>query len=174
MTARQRWTLTICGLVLLAGAMPALAQPREHGPGRGHGPGFMDGHRLEHLALRLELSDAQREELRAAFEARFEAGAAAREELRAARQALDEQIHAASFDEGAIREAAGALAALEVDMAVERARQAQKMREILTPEQLAELEEMRGEGRRFGRRGGPRGRGFRGPGGPGGSPPVGE
>ncbi len=167
MTPRHPLTIAICGLALLAVALPALAQPKGDGP-RGGGRGFMDGHRLEHLALRLELSDGQREELREAFKARFEAGAEVRQGLFDARRALQEQIHTASFDEAAIRQAAGALAALEADMAVERARQAQKMRQILTPEQLAELEEMRGDRQRFGRRG-PRGRG-RGFGGP---PPVG-
>lgn len=173
MTVKQRWTtLTICGLALLVAALPAVAQPRGHGPGRG--PGFMDGHRFEHLAERLDLSEGQRADLRQAFTARFEEGAEGRRGLFEARQELDAQIHAESFDEAAIREAAGVLAALEAEMAVERARQVQKMHEILTPEQLAQLEEMRGEGRRFGRHRGPRGGGFRGPGGPDGPPSVGE
>ena len=168
MTKRHRLTIIIGGLALLLAALPALAEPRGHGRGGGPGgPGLMDGHRLEHLALRLELSDGQREELRQAFADRFEAGAETRRALFEARRALGEQIHADSFDEAAIRQAAAAVAALEADMAVERARGAQQLRQILTPEQLAELEQMRDERgeRRFGRRGprGPRGRGFDGP-----------
>ena len=158
MTRKHRLMIAICGLALLAAALPALAQPGGHGPHGGSGPGGMDHHRLEHMAQRLELSDGQREELKEAFAARFETGAETRRGLSEARQRLDDQIHAASFDEAAIRKAAGALAALEAEVAVERARQAQKMRQILTPEQLAKLEEMRGERRRFERRG-PRGRG---------------
>ena len=169
MTQRHRLTIAFGGLLLLATALPALAQPPGHGP-HGGGRGAMDGHRLEHLALRLELSDGQREALREAFRDRFEGGAEARRALFEARRALAERVHAETFDEAAIREAAGVVAALESDAAVERARQAQKLRQILTPEQLAELEEMRGErrGHRFGRRG-PRGRG-----GFGGPPPAGE
>lgn len=164
MRPRQRWTIAAGGLALLFMALPALAQGRGHGHG---GPGGMDRHRLEHLALRLELSDGQREELRQAFEERHEVGAETRRALFDARQALREQIHADSFDEPAIRRAAAAVAALEADMAVERARQAQKLRAILTPEQVAELDRLRAERgergeRRFGRRG-PPGRGFDGP-----------
>jgi Spy/CpxP family protein refolding chaperone len=163
MRPRHQLTIAICGLLLLAAALPALAQPPGHGH-RGHGPGGMDGHRLEHLALRLELSDGQREELEASFKSRFEAGAEARRALFEARRALADQVRAEIFDEAAIREAAGVLAALEADAAVTRAKHAQQLRQILTPEQLAELKEMRderGEGR-FGRRG-RRGRGFGGP-----------
>lgn len=167
MTPRRRLTIALSGLLLLAASLPALAQPPGHGPHRG-GPGGRDGHRLEHLALRLDLSDGQREELRQAFDERFEAGAEARRAMFEARRALAEQIHAESFDEAAIRAAADVVASLEADAAVERARQAQKLRQILTPEQYAELEQMRGERRqRFGRRG-PRGPGFDGP------PPAGE
>ena len=176
MRPRHRWTIALCGLALLFGALPSLAQPpghgHMHGHGRGGGPGGMDGHRLEHLALRLELSDGQRAELRQAFEARFEAGAETRRALFEARQELRRQIHADGFDEEAVRQAAAAVAALEADAAVDRARQAQKLRQILTPDQVAELERMRDERgeRRFGKRG-PRGGRFGGRG-PGGPPPA--
>ncbi len=172
MTLRHRLTIPILGLMLLAAALPAMAQPAKRGS-HGRGPGAMDGHRLEHLALRLELSDGQREELRQAFGEGFEDGAEVRRALFDARRALAERIHAETFDEAAIREAAGAVAALEADAAVGRAQQAQKLRQILTPEQLAEFEEMRaaGPGRRSGRGGhrGHRGHGFGGP-----PPPAGE
>ena len=165
MKRENRLTIALCGLVLLAAALPALAQPRGHGK-RGGGPGEMGAHRLEHIAQRLELSDGQREELKELFVARFETGAEGRRGIGEARQALEDRISADAFDEAAIRKAAGVLAALEADGAVDRARQAQRMRAILTPEQLVKLEEMRGERRRGGR--GSRGRGFGGP------PPAGE
>ncbi|MFQ5350803.1 MAG: Spy/CpxP family protein refolding chaperone [Thermoanaerobaculia bacterium] len=166
MTPRHRSTIAICGLILLTASLPALAQgrgDRRHGRGRGG----MDGHRLEHLALRLELSDGQREELKELFAAGFETRTEARRNMFEARRALAEQIRAEAFDEAAIRKAAAAVAALEAERAVERALQTQKIRQILTPEQLAEFKGMRGERRRFERRG-RRGGGFGGP------PPVGE
>lgn len=164
MTPKPRLTLAICGVALLAAALPALGMPP--GRGRGGGPGgpaFMDGHRLEHLALRLELSDGQREQLKEMLAARFDAGFEAHRTMFEARRELQERIHAETFDEAAVREAAAAVAALEADAAVARARVVQELRRILTPEQLAELEEMRENRGRFPRRG-PRGRG---PGAPG-------
>ncbi len=174
MTPRYRLTMAICGVALLAAALPALAQPPAPGPHGPHGggPGLMDGHRFEHFAERLDLSEGQRDELRQALEAAAEEGREARRGLFAARRALAEQIHAAAFDEAAIREAAATVAAFEADLAVERARRAQEMRRILTPEQFAQLQEMRDERRHSGRRG-PRGRGFRGPREFGGPPPAG-
>ncbi len=175
MTTRHRLTMAICGVALLAAALPALAQPPARGPHGPHdgGPGFMDGHRFEHLAERLDLSEGQRDALRQALEDGAAEGREARRGLFEARRALGEQIHAEVFEEAAIREAAAAVAAFEADLAVERARHAQEMRRILTPEQLAQLQEMREERRQSGRRG-PRGRGFRGPREFGGPPPVGE
>ena len=174
MTPRHRLILSLCAVVLLTAAVPALAERGGRGPWGG-GPGFMDGHKLEHLAQRLELSDGQRDALKEALVARYEAGMEARRGLFEARRELHERIHGETFDEAAIRQAAGVVAALEADAAVERAQQVQKMRQILTPEQLAELDELREDRQRFGRRG-PRGRG--GPGGPGrgfgGPPPPGE
>jgi Spy/CpxP family protein refolding chaperone len=174
MMQRQRLTITICALALMAAAVPALAQGR--GDRHRRGPGGMDGHRLEHLAQRLELSDAQREELKEAFASRLEVGAEARRAIFEARRALEAQIHADAFDEQAIRDAARELAALEADAAVERARRAEQMRQILTPEQFAELEEMREDRKQSGRRGprGRRGGEFGGRRGLGSPPPVGE
>ena len=168
MTQRGRFTITIAGLALLLAALPASAHPPGRGP-HGPGDGFMESPRLERLAERLDLGDGQLEELQELFAARFEEGADARLDLFRARRALSAQIHAQSLDEAAIREAAAAVAALEADAAVARARQAQNVRQILTPEQQAELDAMRAERQRFG---GPRGR--RGPGGRGfgGPPPV--
>ena len=178
MTPRHRLTMAICGVALLAAALPALAQPPAPGPHGPHGrhdggPGWMDGHRFEHLAERLDLSEGQRDELRQALEAGAEEGREARRGLFEARRALGEQIHADVFDETAIREAAASVAAFEADLAVERAQRAQEMRRILTPEQLAQLEEMREARRDFGRHG-RRGRGFRGPRDFGGPPPAGD
>ena len=167
MNPRSRLTLTICGLALLVAALPAVGMPPDRGRGPGGGPGFQDGHRLEHLALRLELSDGQREQLNEILAARFDAGFDARRAMFEARRTLEERIHAETLDEAAVRQAAAALAALEADAAVRRARHLQELRRILTPEQLAELEEMREDRGRLSRRG-PRGRG---PGGRGPLPP---
>ena len=160
MTPRTRLTIATSGLVVALAALPALAHPPDKGRG---GPGG-GGHRLEHLALRLDLSEGQREELRQAFAEGFEAGAETRRALFEAKRALGEQVRSADFDEAAIREAAAAVAGLEADMAVARAKRGQELRQILTPEQAALLEEMRAEREERGFR--RKGRGRRGFGGP--------
>ena len=75
-------------------------------------------------------------------------------------EALNAQIHAETIDEAAIRKAAGVVAVLEADQAVNRAKLFQEIRGILTPEQLQKFEQMREERRE---RMGP-GRGMHSPG----------
>lgn len=57
------------------------------------------------------------------------------ERMIAARKALFEQIHAEDFDEVAVRDAAATVAAVEVELAVHRARMVQELRPVLTAEQ---------------------------------------
>jgi protein CpxP len=59
----------------------------------------------------------------------------------AEKRALRKLIHGDTFDEAAIRAQAAKVAALEGDMAVSRAKMAQEMRSILTPDQIKKLKE---------------------------------
>ncbi len=144
----------LIALALAALAAPATAHRPHRGPG-GAGPG--EGGfgppgpeaRLERLAMRLDLSDAQRGELTQLMEqsrAEMEASGT-RERLLTARRELGRLIEQGPFDEAAVRAAAAAVAAAEADLAVARARRAQAVREILTPEQLDQLGELRSERR---------------------------
>lgn len=154
---------------LLLVLLPALATAGPHGrrgPGFGHGPGMGPGHgpmgmgfAMGRLVERLDLTEAQRDEIHGVLEARREAGAGAREEMRAARKALFEQIHAEETDEGAIRQAAADVAALEADLAVERSLTLQEVRNVLTPEQRAEARQFFDEMKDFAEE---RGEGFHG------------
>lgn len=58
------------------------------------------------------------------------------------RHALRVLIHADTIDEAAIRAQSGKIAALEADLAVQRAHTAQQMRALLTPEQIKKLKVM--------------------------------
>lgn len=150
MRFRPQLPITLLAAALLA--LPAMAHPprEEGGPGEPYGLGPRAARMAEHL----ELSDGQRQELEELMAERHAAGADSWRALAAARRALADQVRAESFDEAAIRAAAAELAALEADLAVARARHAQRLREILTPEQLErfeELQELRAERR------GPRG-----------------
>jgi Spy/CpxP family protein refolding chaperone len=165
-------------LALLLATIPASLPAQPHGPGfGGHGPGWSGGGRLlERLADQLELSESQREQIRAAHEVYREDVEALSDLMGVARRDLQEQIQAGSFDETAIREASSRVAAVGADLAVLRARIHSDVRQILTPEQAAKADELRelfsdlaGERRGHLRRG--PGGGFRGGFGPSPSEP---
>jgi Spy/CpxP family protein refolding chaperone len=155
-------TIGYAALALLLAAIPAALVAQPHG---GFGSrGFGEGRMLERIADRLELSDEQREQVRAVHEVYRPDAEALADVMRAAREDLQEKIWSDSFDEVAIREAAGRVAAVSADLAVLRARVHGDVRQILTPEQIEKAELMRemigdfAEARR-GRRGGGPGRG---------------
>jgi protein CpxP len=110
---------------------------RMGGPGRG-GP-------LAGLPLRqLNLSDAQREQVRAITESHQAEMKAVGDRAMTARQALHAATTSPSFDEGAVRARAAELAAVEADIAVFRARLFADVFQILTPEQQAKVKELSG------------------------------
>lgn len=143
-------------LVLAIAAIPALlvAQPHGRGPGGFHGGGFM----LERIADRLELTEEQREDIRAVLDKHREEVEPLRSVEWEAREALQEQIHSELYDEVSVREAAQAVASIEVELAVLRARVTHEVRGYMTPEQIAEAEAMRERFREFAETRGGRGR----------------
>jgi Spy/CpxP family protein refolding chaperone len=125
-------------LVMVAGAGPALGQG--WGEGNGHGPHH--GRMMDRIMERLDLTEEQRAEVETLMTEQHDGMKADLDQLREARQALAGAIHAAVFDEAAIREAAAGVATLEADLAVKRGLANQAFREILTAEQRAKLDEM--------------------------------
>ena len=95
---------------------------------------------LERVGDRLEISDGQREQIRAMVEQRREVLREDVEAVLTARRDLFAAIHGESFDEAAIRAAAAVVGAAQADLAVERARLVQEIRGVLTPEQLERVE----------------------------------
>lgn len=118
------------------------------GPG-GRGGGFFSGR----LAERLNLTEAQREQMRRIAE-RY------RETFRAQRKAAGPEgrgfdpLAGGAFDEAAVRAAAQARAAARVEREVAHARMMHEMYNVLTPEQKAQLqaERQQWEQRRLERR----------------------
>jgi len=109
------------------------------GPGMRGGPGGMFG-----LPLReLELTDAQREQVKAIMESHRDEQRAAGDKMMAARKALHEAISAETFNETAIRAAAGEVGAAEADAAVLQAKIHGEVFAILTPEQVKKAKELR-------------------------------
>lgn len=153
-------------LALLLAAIPAtlLAQPGRGGFG-GFCGGFGGGRMLERIADRLELSETQREQIRAVHEVYREDVESLMDTMRVARRDLQTQVAADSFDETSIREASARVAAVSADFAVLRGRIHADVHQILTPEQAAKAQVMRelfhdfADDSRERRRGGP-GRAF--------------
>jgi Spy/CpxP family protein refolding chaperone len=130
---RSRSRIAIAGLALALGlALTVSAAP---GAARALGP----LRAIADLLDRLDLSEAQRAEIRAVLAAhRPSLEALVARELEA-RAALREAIHQSVVDEAAVREASAAVAVVDADFAVERARIASEIAAVLTPEQRERL-----------------------------------
>lgn len=93
----------------------------------------------------LNLTEGQREQIKAVAERHRPELRAAGEKLAAARQALMDASQAVPLNEGAIRTAADALGAAEADAAVSRARAYNDTFALLTPEQQAKAKQIASE-----------------------------
>ena len=148
----KRQTLTkglmLAGLVLAAATTLVVtdtwAQAREPGVGgppvgrmqRGGGrasTGLLPGLR------RLDLTDAQREQIRTLAQQHRDATREVGGQLMSAREALRDAVTAEVANEGAIRALASQLGTLEGDAAVVRAQLSAQVWQILTPDQQAQL-----------------------------------
>lgn len=123
--------------------------------GRGGPGGPMGGLMLGEL----DLTEAQREQVRTIMETRRAADEPLMERAQAARQALQTAIQTQPVDEATIRARSADLATIEADLAVSRARLQAEILALLTPEQRTELEQQQAQMReRMETRGGRRGR----------------
>ena len=128
-------------LVLLAAGVAAFAQ----GPGgvRGRGPGGPGGPGIGVPLQALNLTEAQREQVRQVTEQHREQTRTLIERLRTAQIARRQAVEMMPVDEGRIRAAMEDLAAIEADLAVEQARLRSQLFSLLTPEQQEEAQKLR-------------------------------
>src|SRR5262245_9860918 len=103
------------------------------GPGRG-GPMGM----LPMLARELNLTDAQKDQIKAIGESHREEWKALADRGRSAHEALQQAVTAETVNEAVIRQKGAEVAAVEADLAVARARANAEVFRILTPEQKAQ------------------------------------
>jgi Spy/CpxP family protein refolding chaperone len=117
------------------------------GPGRGGpgGPMRGPGGPLGFPIQALDLSEAQRQQVREILDANQEALRPLHERAFAAHQALEAAIMADAVDEATIRARSAEVAAVEADVAVARAGLVSKVFQILTPEQKARARAMQQE-----------------------------
>ncbi len=119
-------------------AQPALPQPPAQPALRRGAPGNQA----------LGLTEDQKARIKALRETQQKELQASREAARAARQKLAELQRAGTFDEQALRAAASAVAAAQVDAIVARARHRSQYLSVLTPEQQARVKQRQAAARR--------------------------
>jgi protein CpxP len=143
----QRIAVSAAVVSLLAGGLPgyALAQG-PGGPGR-QGPGGARGARgALVVALRGgDLTDAQREQIRALTQQYRESGTAVREQLRQAQEAQRDALAAQPVNEGLVRSTTQPLADAQAEAAIVLARLRADVMALLTPDQLQAIEETQAE-----------------------------
>ena len=123
-------------LVIVQAEQPGRGGSAFGGPGRSFGPGL--------FGLRLaDLSETQREQVRAILERHETETRSLWEQQRTARSALEDSIVASPGDEGAIRQKSAELGSVDSELAVVRARMHAEVMTLLTPEQQQELQQDR-------------------------------
>ncbi|HEV2914859.1 MAG TPA: Spy/CpxP family protein refolding chaperone [Pyrinomonadaceae bacterium] len=111
-----------------------------HKRGGKEGRGMRAGGFGARFAERLNLTDAQKEQLKQIAARYRESTKALRQQARAARHGGDAGlINGGAFDEAAVRAAAQARAGARVELEVARARMMSEMYAVLTPEQKSQL-----------------------------------
>ena len=114
-------------------------------PGRFGGPGGPGGPMgmLPMLGRQLDLTDAQKDQIKAIADSHKEDWKALGDRARAAHMALNQAVMAETVDEALIRQKSAEAAAVDADLAVARARTHAEVFQILTAEQKAQLKERR-------------------------------
>ena len=147
--------------VLAAGGAIALAQAPQGGPGVQRSPGVpgarmrgpKPGGPIGDLGLRgIELTDAQREQVRSITESHKTELQQIATTLREAHRGFAEAVRADPVDENAVRTRSTALAAAMADEAILRAKVRAEVRGILTAEQQQQLNDRSKERRQQGLR----------------------
>jgi Spy/CpxP family protein refolding chaperone len=139
--------VTFATLVLLVTGAAAFAQGQgaihRRGPG---GPGTHGGLGAAAFSLgALNLTEAQREQVRQLTQQHREQTRTLMERMRAAQTAREEAVDTLPVDEGRIRAVMEDLAAVQADLAVHQARLHSEIFAILTPEQQEQARQLRAE-----------------------------
>jgi len=131
MTVTFRKLATAMAVVIGIGVVPIVA------------PAYMGGEEpappgkhFKKMATELGLSAEQNRAIKDIFKKNRPLAAPLMKQLMTERRALRALIQAETIDEAAIRTQAAKVAAVEADLAVQRAHGAQEIRKVLTPEQI--------------------------------------
>jgi periplasmic protein CpxP/Spy len=121
------------------------SRPFRGGPGRFGGPGGPGGPigMLPMLGREINLTDAQRDQIKAIADSHKDDWKAIFDRERTAREALNAAITADAVNDALVRQKSAEVAAVEADAAVARAHAYAEVSQILTADQKARLKEMR-------------------------------
>jgi len=138
--------LVAAGAVAVLASLPlAVAAQDGHAPWHGR-RGFMGGF----AGLRqLDLTDDQRQQIRAAMQSHRDEFRAIADRMRTAREAQEAAIEQMPLNEPQIRAASTELATAEADAAVLRARVHEQVFSLLTPDQQAKAKTLAAERKQF-------------------------
>jgi protein CpxP len=101
----------------------------------------MKGQHFARMATELGLSAQQKTDIKAIFQKNRAQFQPLLKQMVAERHALRTLIQADVIDEAAIRAQSARVAAIQADLAVQRAHMGQEVRKLLTPEQIQKLKE---------------------------------
>lgn len=158
----KKSTLIVASIILIAGlAALGFGAARKHHDGEGHhafgqdrGPGGRGGPRGgDRIFRQLDLTDAQKTQIKALHEKQRDEAKANHDQLRAIREQMRPLIENSAFDETAVRALLAKETQLMTEMQVVDARTRNAVFNLLTTEQKAKLAELRSK--REAHRGGP-------------------
>ncbi len=129
----------VIGATIFAVAQGPEGMRKMHGYPRGpHGHGDM----LEHMSRELNLTEAQKQQVKAIFESTESTATGIHTKLEDIHTQLEAATANGQFDETQVRTLANQQAQLQADMMVEHLRAKSKVFAVLTPEQRTKAEEM--------------------------------
>ena len=128
-------------LTILAAAATLFAGYPAHASAEGRGQEHR-GHPEMALLKKLDLSPAQKQQAKEIFRTQRSQIKPVIQQMAAERRALRNIVQADAIDEQAIRTQAARVAAVQADLAVQRAHLFHDLRGILTPEQLQKFKEL--------------------------------
>jgi protein CpxP len=129
--------LALVAIVGFAQGPPPFGGHGGHGGPGEHGRGGPDGGIP--FARELNLTDAQKTQIKQIMDSTFESTKALHEQLRQLHDSAPDPLSGAAFDEAAVRATAQKRAAIEVELEVAHARGMSQVFALLTAEQKAQL-----------------------------------
>lgn len=140
---------TSAALVAAIGLAPVVASAHEHEGGCCCEPQEMHKDMRHHmhrhfkmLAKELGLSQQQKDGIKAIFKNSHDQFKPLMEQMKTERHNLHALMTADTMDEAAIRAQSAKVSAIEANMAVQRAKVAQQVRKLLTPDQAKKFKEL--------------------------------